>query len=254
MTKLLVALTLGACALATPALAQHHGAQSTASNDPCVLGTNAQPGACVGPVRVAPVVVSEGPVARNQAAPVFQAPAVMTAPTFNQGPTQLQPIGYAQPQPTYQAPGLPTPVPAGGGCVGSFTMNAVGCNGNWVPAPAPQFVPAPAPAPAPVVTYAAPPQFVAPPQYVQAPVPGYAAMPQPIGYIPTSFFTGGITYGAGFPEGTYSYGGGGGFIISGGGGTRFSGVRERSPTALIPPPPRQRHNPPPAHRPPCCKH
>jgi hypothetical protein len=69
--------------------------------------------------------------------------------------------------------------------------------------------------------------------------------------IPTSFFTGGVTYGSGFStETSYGYGGGGGFIVSGG-GTRFSGVRERSPTPLIAPPMRQRHVPPPMHHKKC---
>jgi hypothetical protein len=64
--------------------------------------------------------------------------------------------------------------------------------------------------------------------------------------IPTSFFTGGITYGAGFPTDTTYVSGGGGYGYSTG-GTRFSGVRERSPTPLIPPARRQRHAPPPHH-------
>jgi hypothetical protein len=248
------ALAMGVALMAAPALAQHHmpmAPSAPASNDPCVLGTNAQPGACVGPVRVAPLVMSQGSVvttSQNTFAPA--APVTASAPVYSQGQTGFQNVGYAQP--TYQAPSLPPTVP-NAGCVPTMMNGAVNCGGNWVPAPMPQFAPAPQYVPEP--QFAPAPQFVPPAaQYIPVAVPGYTASAQPIGLIPTSFFTGGVTYGAGFPEGASYYGGGGGFVISSGGGTRFSGVRERSPTALIPPPPRQRHNPPPAHRPPCCKH
>jgi hypothetical protein len=86
--------------------------------------------------------------------------------------------------------------------------------------------------PAPVVSYQAAPATMA----------VYEPQPQIIGAIPTSFFTGGITYGAGFPiDQSYSYGGGGFYVA--GGGTRFSGVRERAGHSLNPPSRKHHHAP-----------
>lgn len=235
MTKVAFAIAIGLASLSAPAFAQHNSQMASGTNDPCVLGTNAQPGTCVGPVRVAPSIMSQGSVQSQtrvmNTGPTHFAPA----PHFGQPVQMMQPAAYAQP--TLQAPSLPPQGPSSG-CVPGYGMPTIGCNGYWVAAPnvAPSPVHYHAPAPQPV-------------HVVQ-----YAPAPQAVGYIPTSFFTGGITYGAGFPIDSYGYGGGGGFIISGGGGTRFSGVRERSPTALVPPAPRPRHNPPPTHRPPCCGH
>jgi hypothetical protein len=60
--------------------------------------------------------------------------------------------------------------------------------------------------------------------------------------LSTGFFMGAISNGVGFNTETgYSYGGSGFGYVSG--GTRFSGVRERSPTPLIPP--GRKHRPPP---------
>lgn len=229
------AVTFGVTALATQAFAQHSPQSGFApmigASDPCLLGTNVQPGACVGPVRVAPMIMSQGPV---QLQPTY-APQPAYAP---------QPVYIPQPV-AYQQPAIMTspqqPLIQMAGCVPGYSVPNVPCNGNWVyaspTAPQPMIQPAP--------------QYVPAPQYLPAPVV-YVPQPQLVEMIPTSFFTGGITYGAGFPTGTsYSYGGGGFGFISGG-GTRFSGVRERSPTPLIPPPMRQRHAPPPAHHHGCC--
>jgi hypothetical protein len=291
MTKYTLLLALGVSAFSAPAFAQHGGyIGQTPSNDPCVLGTNAQPGACVGPVRVAPVIVSQGSVSQSStqvqhqqtysAATAYRAPqpvygvttiAQYQAPVATQ---YVEQVRYVAPTP------MPAPVAVSGGCVPNYPAAMQGCTGNWVYSSAntnmvntgpvaynqggynqggfvpngysqgyvntPQY----APTQAPVVYQQAPVVYQqAPVVYQQAPVQ-YSPQPQPVGYIPTSFFTGGITYGAGFPEGGgYSYGGGGAVIISGG-GTRFSGVRERSPTPLIAPPMRRnqpRHAPPPKH-------
>ena len=215
-TTRLIALGLafGLSAVSAPAFAQYapHGgfAPMVGSSDPCVLGTNVQPGACVGPVRVAPMVMSQGSV---QLQPTY-APQAAYAPV---------PVMMAAPQPA----ALPV-----SGCVTGYNGPSVPCSGVWVPAPnyAPQQ-----------------PIMQTPVQYLPSPVV-YAPQPQPqqVGLIPTSFFTGGITYGAGYPtDTTYGYGGGGyGYST---GGTRFSGVRERSPTPLVAPPSRSRHAPPPRH-------
>lgn len=315
MTKYTLLLALGVSAFAAPAFAQQGGHQgympSVQSSDPCVLGTNTQPGACVGPVRVAPVITSQGSVVMQQQQTYQAASSYRAAPSMN-----VTTIAH------HQAPVMaaPAPVQASGGCVPNYPAAMVGCNGNWsyapggnnqggfVPngysqmgygqngygqngyvqngysqgqvvtqqyAPAPvQYAPAPAPvvyqqapqyfapapvqyAPAPVQYAPAPVQYApAPVQYAPAPVqyaPApryYAPQPQQVDYIQPSFFTGGITYGSGFPDGGgYSYGGGGGTVIISG-GTRFSGVRERSPTPLIAPPMRRnqpRHAPPPKH-------
>jgi hypothetical protein len=321
MTKFSLLLALGVSAFCAPAFAQHSGhmgyGSGTPSSDPCVLGTNTQPGACVGPVRVAPVIVSQGSVQVQQQQTYSAAQQVTNVPNY--GTTT---IAYNQ-APVMAAP---APIQGAGGCVPNYPTAMVGCSGNWVYAPngnggqtgyyqggnnqggfvpngysqgymnqgytsqgytnqsyvaAPQYAPVPAPvqyqqapqyyAPAPVqqyapapVQYAPAPQYYAPApvQYAPAPVqyapvqyaPRYAPQPQPAGYIQPSFFTGGITYGAGFPEGGSYYGGGGGGTIIVGGGTRFSGVRERSPTPLIAPPMRPRqpaHQPPPTHCPHC---
>jgi hypothetical protein len=304
MTKYTLLLALGVSAFCAPAFAQHSGhmgyGAGTPSSDPCVLGTNTQPGTCVGPVRVAPVIVSQGSVQVQQQQTYSAAQQVSALPSY--GTTTI-----AYNQAPVMAP--PAPVQASGGCVPNYPSALVGCSGNWVYTPngnggqggyvqggnnqggfvpngyaqgyvnqgyagqgyvsAPQYAPAPAPvqyqqapqyyAPAPVQQYAPAAQYYAPApvQYAPvqyAPAPRYAPQPQPAGYIQPSFFTGGITYGAGFPEGGGYYGGGGGGTIIVGGGTRFSGVRERSPTPLIAPPMRQRqpaHAPPPSHCPHC---
>jgi hypothetical protein len=305
MTKLTLTLALCAAAIATPALAQHSSnagySASPAATDPCVLGTNTQPGACVGPVRVAPVIMSQGSVSVQPQQSYSGPQALQPAPSY--GVTTI-----AHHQPPVMAVPVQVAAQSIGGCVQNYPAAMAGCNGNWryapnnqggfVPngysqqgfvqnsygqsqvvtqqyAPTPvQYAPAPAPvvyqqapqyyAPAPIQYAPAPVQYApAPVQYAPAPVQyapapyqqvqyqqvQYTPQPQPVGYISPSFFTGGITYGAGFPEGSsYSYGGGGGFIVTGG-GTRFSGVRERSPTPLIAPPTRrsQRHAPPPKH-------
>jgi hypothetical protein len=317
MTKYALLLALGVSALCAPAFAQHAGHQgyapSMGASDPCVLGTNTQPGACVGPLRVAPVITSQGSVAVQQQQTYQAATSYQALPSAG-----VTTIAYNQP------PVMAQPAPVSGGCVPNYPAAMVGCNGNWVYAPngnggqngtyqggnnqggfvpngynqpgfgqggytqggyvqqgytsngysqsqvmTQQYAPAPvqyAPAPAPVVYQQAPqyyapapvqyapvPQYYAPVQYAPAPR-YYAPQPQPAGYIQPSFFTGGITYGAGFPEGGSYYGGGGGGTIIVGGGTRFSGVRERSPTPLIAPPMRPRqpaHQPPPTHCPHC---
>jgi hypothetical protein len=230
------ALTLGISALAAPAFAQHASqggyAPMVGATDPCVLGTNVQPGACVGPVRVAPMIMSQGPVQLQ--------PAYAPQPTYAPQPNYVaEPIAYAQP--IMQAPTQAAPVQMSG-CVPGYGGPTVPCNGNWVytnqAAPQPMMQPAPQYVPAP--------QYAPAPQYLPAPI-AYAPQPQQVGAIPTSFFTGGITYGAGFPTDTSYVSGGGGYGYSSGGGPRFSGVRERSPTPLIAPPMRQRHAPPPAH-------
>jgi hypothetical protein len=289
MTKFTLLLAMGVASLSAPALAQHsgHATSASPSMDPCVLGTNAQPGACVGPVRVAPVITSQGSVqvARQQqtyttassySAGTYVAPQAysgMTTIAHHQAPLAAAPV--------HAAP-MPAPFPVSGGCVQGQPVAMQGCNGHWVysnantnmvnTGPVVQnqggFVPngysqqhhhtSPQYASAPVVYQQAPvvyqqaPVYSAPVQYAPvqyAPV-HYAPQPQPVTNIPTSFFTGGITYGAGYPEGGgYSYGGGGAVFVSGG-GTRFSGVRERSPTPLIAPPMRRnqpRHAPPPKH-------
>jgi hypothetical protein len=229
------ALTLGISALAGPAFAQHASgggyAPMVGATDPCLLGTNVQPGACVGPVRVAPVIMSQGPV---QLEPNF-----VPQPTYMPQPTYApQPVAYQQP--VMMAPPQQAPVQMAG-CVPGYGGPSVPCNGNWVYSTQP--------APQPMMQQV--PQYTPAPQYVPAPIV-YAPQPQQVGMIPTSFFTGGITYGAGFPTDTTYFSGGGGFGFISGGGTRFSGVRERSPTPLIPPPMRQRHAPPPAHHHGCC--
>jgi hypothetical protein len=216
MTKLTILLAMGLSALSVPAFAQHAHqggyAPMVGATDPCLLGTNVQPGACVGPVRVAPMIISQG--------------SAQQQPTYQAQPTYAAP--YAQPVHYAHQPAAPVQM---SGCVPGYSGPSVPCNGVWVPAPsyAPQPVMQPQPAP----------------HYMPAPV-AYAPQPQQVGMIPTSFFTGGITYGAGFPtDQTYSYGGGGYGYSSG--GTRFSGVRERSPTPLVPPARRQRHAPPSHH-------
>jgi hypothetical protein len=303
MTKYTLLLALGVSAFSAPVFAQHAGHMGYVSpptaSDPCVLGNNAQPGTCVGPVRVAPTIMSQGSVQVRQQQ-TFQAATTYSAPQPMYSATTIahHQAPMAAPQGVYQqapvvAASMPAAFPVSGGCVPNYPTAMQGCNGNWVYsnantnmvntgpstynqggfvpngysqnyAPAPQYAPAPAPVvyqQAPVVYQQAPVVYQqAPVVYQQAPVQyapvqyapvQYAPQPQPVGYITPSFFTGGISYGAGFPEGGgYSYGGGGTVIVSGG-GTRFSGVRERSPTPLIAPPtPRSLRNhapPPPKH-------
>ena len=239
MTKITLFFALSIAALCGPVSAQYAPqatmGQTGAAKDPCVLGANDQTGACVGPIRVAPMIMSQGPV---DVQPIYE--------------TQNHPIYAPQPMAYTQAAMMPEPqiVPAPmappqgmAGCLAGYTGPRVPCNGIWVAAPS--YAPDPITPPAPL--YAPMPQYLPTPIYAPAPV-YYPPQPQQIGLIPMSFFTGGITYGAGFSTGsTYSYGGGG-FAFSSS-GTRFSGVRERSPTHLIPPPPRPRHMPPPHH---CC--
>lgn len=225
MTKLTLFLALGVAAISTPSLAQHThysgGQPMVGANDVCVLGANVVPGNCIGPVRVAQTIVSEGSV--NQSHQVMHSQHV---------------AAHAQmPVPMYAPVHVPVHTPVHmSGCVPGYGGPNVPCHGVWVPAPTFTAVPVHTPVPA----------YVPPPIYMPAQPVYYAPEPQQIAMIPTSLFTGGITYGAGFPtDTTYSYGGGGyGFV---GGGTRFSGVRERSPTPLIAPPPRQRHAPPSVH-------
>lgn len=240
MTKLQLiiatGLILSATALSAPAFSQHVPSGGLApmvgASDPCLLGTNVQPGACVGPVRVAPMIMSQGPM---QLQPSYARPSSYTP----------QPIAHAAPMivaAPQQAPYQTS------GCVPGYAGPTVPCNGNWVYAPQGTLQPTPQYAPVPQPQYMPPPvAYVPQPQYQ----PQY--QPEPVGMIPTSFFTGGITYGAGFPTDTTYVSGGGGYGFSSGGGTRFSGVRERSPTPLIPPARRQRHAPPSHHHGGCCK-
>lgn len=280
MTKFTLLLAMGVATLSAPALAQHgsHATPTSPLTDPCVLGTNAQPGACVGPVRVAPVITSQGSVQVQREQQTYTTASSYGANSYvaPQAYSGMTTIAHHQ-APLAAAP-MPAPFPVSGGCVQSQPVAMQGCNGHWVystantnmvnTGPVAQnqggFVPngysqqhqhtAPQYAPAPVVYQQAPvvyqqaPVYYAPVQY--APVQ-YAPQPQTVTNIPTSFFTGGITYGAGYPDGgSYSYGGGGSTVFVSGGGTRFSGVRERSPTPLIAPPMRRnqpRHAPPPKH-------
>lgn len=235
MTKLTGLIIAGLCTVSAPAVAQHAQqggyAPMVGATDPCLLGTNVQPGACVGPVRVAPMIMSQGGVQLQPTNHGYAAqPVYAPQPVYAAQPMAAPAATYAQPT-HYQ------PAPAHmSGCVQGYGGPSVPCNGVWVPAP--NY------APAPVMMQPAP-------HYMPAAI-AYAPAPQQVGTIPTSFFTGGITYGAGFPTDTsYSYGGGG-YGYSTGGGTRFSGVRERSPTPLVAPPRRQRHAPPPAHHHGCC--
>jgi hypothetical protein len=284
MTKFTLLLAMGVSAFCAPAFAQQMGptgfGTNTASSDPCVLGTNVQPGACVGPVRVAPVILSQGSIATNQQQSFAASPQYRSLPS--NGPTIIAPQQapimqqqvmqqqFMQPQMIQSPVFVSSPsVQTSGPCVPAYQPVMTGCTGNnqggFVPNGYAQgynqnFTSAPQFAPVPVVQYQQAPQYFAPaPQYF-APAPvqfapvqyapvQYAPQTQLTGSIPLSFFTGGITYGAGFPEGGgFSGGGGGGIFISGGnGGTRFSGVRERSPTPLIAPPMRQRQ---PSHAPP----
>jgi hypothetical protein len=240
MTKYTLLLAVGVAAISAPAFAQYSNQNSV---DPCLLGTNVQPGACVGPLRVAPVIMSQGSVQQSHVAPpVFQNPQVQQGyvipnsaydapadvrahtisyiqpPIYTQSSSYSGSSSYSRSSGYSQASVNTVPLQSTA-CVPGYVVSHVPCNGNWVLAPVPQY----------------------------APAPHYAPQPQLVVDIPTSFFTGGISYGAGFPIHNYGYGGGGGFFISGG-GTRFSGVRERSPTPLVAPP--MRHRPAP-HRPPC---
>ena len=209
MTKymLYLGVAIGSSFLPLSAQAEHashnHQGHMTGSQDPCVLGSSDRSGACVGPVRVAAGIMSQGP---------------------------LQPGFVSHPQAPIQM----------SGCVPGYLGPRVPCHGNWVPAPTHVHQP----------EAELKPHYAPAPQFVPAPE-AYAPQPQQIALIPTSFFTGGITYGAGFAtHQSYGYGGGGYAFSSG--GTRFSGVRERSPTPLVPPPMRPRHVPPAHHHPGNC--
>jgi len=104
----------------------------------------------------------------------------------------------------------------------------VPCNGQWV-----------------VVGDMAPPVALPPPPMTYAPPPTYyMPPPQQLAQISPMFFYGGMNNGVGYNMMT-GYGGGGAIFV--GGGSRFSGVRERSPTPLVPP---VRRQPPPPHNPP----
>jgi hypothetical protein len=171
-------------------------------------------------------------------------PMTTTAPEMDASAVAMpapQPQWQAQSayQGSYLATGSQTSVQPGfavasapATCTPQMVVQRIPCDGQWVLAQ-----PEPAAAPPPMVYQPAP-----------APAPVQMAMaPAAAGPIPLSFFVGGISNGVGFnTQQTYSYGGGG-FIIGGGGGTRFSGVRERSPTPLIPPRRPQPHQPPPHH-------
>jgi hypothetical protein len=133
MTKLALLLGMGLSALSVPAIAQHAGpggfAPMVGASDPCVLGMNAQPGACVGAVRVAPMIISQGPV---QLQPAFQAqPAYAPVQAYEPVQTYVpQQTGYAQP--SLMVPIGPTPIQISG-CVPGYSGPNVTCNGAWVP-------------------------------------------------------------------------------------------------------------------------
>lgn len=130
------------------------------------------------------------------------------------------------------------------------------CNGNWVVSGSNYYnganiVPPANVYSAPQNVYVSPPQiytqsttiYAMPAQVYMYPV---QQMPQVINNIPTSFFTGGMHYGVGYPTMT-GYNSGGGMYMAG--GTRFSGVANRITTPLIPPhgkPPKQPPPPPPS--------
>lgn len=126
----------------------------------------------------------------------------------------------------------------------------VPCNGQWVvvgDAPPPMMY---APVPPPI-TYAPPPPPImyapqpAPMMYAPPQAPTYyMPPPQQLAQISPSFFYGGMNNGVGYNLMT-GYSSGGAIFV--GGGSRFSGVRERSPTPLVPP---GRRQPPPPHNPP----
>lgn len=279
MTRLLVIASAAALAMmATPALAQHHQAYQpaapTVGANPCLLGSGA-PGQCLGPVQITEQVLvtsaassaqssssqssssqSSSSLASSSTGGSFQSGAVQSGMVTQPGYTQSSyaQSGYTQSAVTRtgtmqsgtlqmaHAPSMQhhaetgpvavtgglTPPPAGG-CIPAQAARMVRCEGNWVysqpqaapaPVPVPVYLPAPAPAPA----------------YVPAPVAVAGIAP---GSLPLSFFVGGANNGVGFNvEQTY-YGGGGGYVIQTG-GTRFSGVRERSPTPLTPPRRQQR--------------
>ena len=236
MTKISLILAASFATFAVPAFAQHADHQhrayqgtppSQSANDPCVLGANGQSGACVGPLRVAPMIMSQG--------------AVQVQPSVD---AYSQPNFPAQAVDSYQSMTM-APLPIGAmqsaGCIPGYSAPTVPCNGFWVAAVNP--TPQPVQVPAPVFTPTQ--QYLPAPIFVSTPIV-YAPQVQQIGFIPTSFFTGGITYGAGFPtDSTYVYGGGGYAYSSG--GARFSGVRERSPTPLTPPHRPRPHTPPGHH-------
>ncbi|MCU0883169.1 MAG: hypothetical protein MUF14_10940 [Hyphomonadaceae bacterium] len=212
MTRLLGIASAAALAmLATPALAQHHTMGPQGPANPCLLGSGA-PGQCMGPVQITEQVIVTTPGGGAQAG------------MMQSGSVQMAHVGHSAHHGT-RAPVMAPP--AAGGCVPSQAAQMVRCEGNWVysqppVAAAPVYVPVEAP------VYAPPPA----PVHVPAPVAMAGIAP---GSIPLSFFVGGANNGVGFnTEPTY-YGGTGGFIIQSGGGTRFSGVRERSPTPLVPP-------------------
>lgn len=96
----------------------------------------------------------------------------------------------------------------------------------------------------PVQAYAPPVQAYAPPMQAYAPPANYSVQPfaQTIYNIPTTFFTGGMNSGVGYPTMT-GYNSGGGIYMAG--GTRFSGVVNRSTTPLIPPSGKPKQPPPP---------
>ncbi len=126
----------------------------------------------------------------------------------------------------YAPPAYAPPAPKTTGCK---LVQQVPCQGQWV-----------------VVgdNFAPPAQAYAPPVQAYLPPPNYSIqpLPQPIYNIPTSFFTGGMNYGVGYPTMT-GYNSGGGMYMAG--GTRFSGVVNRSTTPLIPPSGKPKQPPPP---------
>ena len=218
MTRLLGIVSAAALAmLATPALAQQHhqpmgqGTHAGGAN-PCLLGSGA-PGQCAGPVQVTErVLITSAASSTMQSGYVQTAHAGHGAHHGAPVPVMVAPVMAAQP--ANAAPG---------GCVPVQATRMIRCEGNWVYSqPHAVAVAPPAPVPAPVHAPAHPPVPVA--------VAGIAP-----GSLPLSFFVGGANNGVGFNTQPTYYGGGGGFIIQSGGGTRFSGVRERSPTPLVPP-------------------
>lgn len=254
MTRHALLLAAGLTAFAAPALAEHgpyhQQNRNHAQQSPCKLGQGAQPSPCSGPVQIVSQVQTDGPVMRGEPRADYYETAPRPQAHSHMGAYQQQ--GYASSNSTYSSSqrsygsvdtgarnvqfvhANPVRPPEGvyeerprlqrGGCVAPAVAAPPPCSGEWI------FVP-----------------------YEQAPQPVvYAPQPRPVTGIPASFFSGGMSYGVGYPM-TIGYGGGGSYYS--GGGSRFSGVRERSPTPLVPPPMKHRSPPPPppppVHKPPC---
>jgi hypothetical protein len=146
-----------------------------------------------------------------------QASVAAQAPTSYYAPNA--PEQYLRTNPVRQPEYAPNESPriVRGGCVAQVASAPPPCSGEWI------FMPYSQPAPQPLV----------------------------LNNLPGSFFGGAMNYGVGYPT-QIGYNSGGSYFV--GGGSRFSGVRERSPTALVPPPMKHRSPPPPpVHKPPCGK-